>query len=237
MGEETKKDSWEILETFHLVHRHLDSNHREDWNFDDVDGEKEIEDGAVGEVYNDYRVVKLLGKGSFGIVKKCQRVVGDPPYREFALKIMSKSKLRKVKETIRDEDGFPMRIDGLQKLQNEIQLMRNLFHRNVSILFEVINDPSEDCVILVTEYMAGGAIMNFNSIAQCYEYSLEAASILQGTGKTLNANVLPKKDGLVRPMTEAEASSLFCDLLKVIISEIFLTLISNRALIICIQRV
>jgi hypothetical protein len=50
---------------------------------------------------------------------------------------MSKAKLRKVKETIRDEDGFPMRIDGLQKLENEITLMRHLFHRNVSILFEV----------------------------------------------------------------------------------------------------
>jgi hypothetical protein len=50
---------------------------------------------------------------------------------------MSKAKLRKVKETIRDEEGFPMRIDGLQKLESEITLMRHIFHRNVSILFEV----------------------------------------------------------------------------------------------------
>jgi hypothetical protein len=147
---------------------------------------------------------------------------------------MSKAKLRKVKETIRDEEGFPMRIDGLQKLQSEIQLMRHLFHRNVSILFEVsrrtsdpvplltetslqvMDDPQEDSVILVTEYMAGGAVMNFNSATQRYEFSPSAAAILQRAGKVINGEPLsPTQESSVRPMTEAEAISLFCDLLKV----------------------
>ena len=63
---------------------------------------------------------------------------------------MSKGKLRKVKETIRDEDGFPMRIDGLTKLENEISLMRNLFHRNVSILFEVHSCPFSSVLQVLT---------------------------------------------------------------------------------------
>ncbi len=63
------------------------------------------------EKINEYRIESVLGKGSvsvwsssspscslivvvvhflsgsFGVVKKCQREVNDPPYREFALKV------------------------------------------------------------------------------------------------------------------------------------------------------
>ncbi len=85
-----------------------------------------------------------------------------------------------MKDTVRDADGFPMRIDGLQKLYNEIELMRHLFHRNVSILFEVIDDPEEDTVVLVTEYMSGGALMNYNSSSQ-----LSILSLLQIFSKVL----------------------------------------------------
>jgi serine/threonine protein kinase len=125
--DEGEDKGWDILETGVL-------------RIITITGTSLVQDGEgslVTDMINEYRVLKVLGKGSFGLVKKCQREVQEPPYREFALKIMSKAKLRKVKETIRDEEGFPMRIDGLQKLQNEIQLMRHLFHRNVSILFEV----------------------------------------------------------------------------------------------------
>ncbi len=118
---------------------------------------------------------------------------------------------------MRDPDGFPMRIDGLQKLYNEIDLMRHLFHRNVSILFEVIDDPEEDTVVLVTEYMSGGAVMNYNLTSQLYEYSTSAANILQGFGKPVGSIEVPSggEQSVSRRMTDLEAVSIFCDLLKV----------------------
>jgi hypothetical protein len=93
----------------------------------------------------------------------------------------------------------------------------------------VINDPLEDSVILVTEYMTGGAIMNFNSSTQCYEYSLSAAAILQGLGKVINGDPpSPTVETSPRPMTESEAISLFCDLLKVCFSMVVF-LLSQRS--------
>ena len=92
-------------------------------------------------------------------------------------------KLRKTKDTILDEDGFPCRINGLEKLNSEIDLMRHLFQRNVSILFESMDDPDEDCVILVTEFMMGGSVMSFSSASGCYEYSVSAAAIMKGFGR------------------------------------------------------
>jgi serine/threonine protein kinase len=74
VGEGEGKDSrdsagnWDILETNLLKHRH--GCNEED------------------EMLNEYRVQKVLGRGSFGIVKKCLREVNEPPYREFALKVM-----------------------------------------------------------------------------------------------------------------------------------------------------
>jgi hypothetical protein len=81
----------------------------------------------------------------------------------------------------------------------------------------------EDSVILVTEYMTGGAIMNYNPSAQRYEYSLSAAAILQGLGKVISGDPPPLSpvETSLRPMTEPEAASLFCDLLKVCLFSIF----------------
>ena len=44
------------------------------------------------EKVNEYQILEILGRGSFGIVKRCQREVGNPPYREFALKVTQKTK-------------------------------------------------------------------------------------------------------------------------------------------------
>jgi len=182
-------DEWNIMETNTLV-----------WKEDMV---------------NDYRVIGELGKGSFGIVKKCQREVGPEPFRIFALKFLSKKKLRKCVDTVLDDTGFPCRITGIDKLNNEINLMRRLFHRNVSILFEVIDDSDEDSVVLVTEYMAGGAVMNYVPSRGVYQYSAFSAAILKGQGKVFGDTVLEASDlEFPRPMTNEECASLFCDLLE-----------------------
>lgn len=96
--------------------------------------------------------------------------------------------------------------------------MRHLYHRNISILFEVINDVDDDTVILVTEFMEGGSLMNYNTTSQSYEYTISSANILQGYGKFTNLSTVPSlnlSNDTIRKMTENEIISLFCDLLKV----------------------
>lgn len=107
--------------------------------------------------------------------------------------------------------------------------MRNLYHRNISILFEVINDIDDDSVVLVTEYMAGGCVMEYDSSLKSYIYSISSANILQGYGKFTNLSNVPSlgfESNIHRKMTENEVISLFCDLLKVIF--IFLSFFFNQ---------
>ena len=44
---------------------------------------------------NAFCIGRHLGNGSFGRVVQCERRVGAPPFREFALKIYSRARLRK----------------------------------------------------------------------------------------------------------------------------------------------
>jgi hypothetical protein len=65
----------------------------------------------------------------------------------FTPQIMSKRKLRKIREAIHACSGYgyhdddsppPMRyLTGLEKVQREIEVLRHLYHRNIAILFEV----------------------------------------------------------------------------------------------------
>ena len=77
---------------------------------------------------NEYQVVGELGSGSFGQVFEVERRVGEEPWRRFALKVFSKSRLKRVRR---------MRGTGLDMVLREIDIMRHLYHRHVVILFEV----------------------------------------------------------------------------------------------------
>ena len=91
------------------------------------------------EYVNEYKLLEVLGRGSYGLVRKCERTAPKtpPPYRKFAIKFLRKSKLCKMRETLIDDDGVMVRVDGLQRLQSEINVMRHLYHRNICLLFEV----------------------------------------------------------------------------------------------------
>lgn len=39
----------------------------------------------------------------------------------------------------------------LPQMENEIRIMRHLYHRNVVLLFEVIDDPVEDSIFMIME--------------------------------------------------------------------------------------
>eukprot|EP00624_Nannochloropsis_granulata_P007319 evm.model.NODE_7173_length_8571_cov_21.853226.1 len=49
---------------------------------------------------NEYVLEGHLGAGAFGNVKKAKREVGEPPFQTFAIKIMSRHRLRRYKTSV-----------------------------------------------------------------------------------------------------------------------------------------
>ncbi|EWM27250.1 ser thr kinase [Nannochloropsis gaditana] len=112
---------------------------------------------------NEYAVDGFLGAGAFGNVKRARREVGPPPYQTYAIKIMSRHRLRRFKSSVMSVGGSHMEVKtGIDMMRNEIRIMRHLYHRNVVLLFEVINDPSEDSIFMIMEYLEGGISMDYD---------------------------------------------------------------------------
>lgn len=92
------------------------------------------------EYINEYEMFEILGRGSYGYVRRCSRVNPRCPlsHETYAMKILSKSHLRKLKDTVMSVDNNrQMRIDGLHKLQSEIDIIRHLHHENICSTYEV----------------------------------------------------------------------------------------------------
>lgn len=49
---------------------------------------------------NEYVLEGHLGAGSFGNVKKARREVGSPPFQKYAIKMMSRHRLRRFKSSV-----------------------------------------------------------------------------------------------------------------------------------------
>jgi serine/threonine protein kinase len=78
---------------------------------------------------NEYVLGTELGHGSYSRVRSCERRVGTEPPRTFAMKIMSKARLRKLAEYV--NTGLSMRkVTADDKVRREIEIMRHLYHRN-----------------------------------------------------------------------------------------------------------
>jgi len=118
---------------------------------------------------NDYAVVGELGKGSFGRVFEVERRAGEEPFRRFALKHLSRSRLSKVR-----------RMGGgtnLDLVRTEVALMRRLYNRHVVLLFEYLDDGASDHIGLVLELNAFGECMRFDRATARFAPGAHARSL------------------------------------------------------------
>lgn len=109
--------------------------------------------------------------GSFGLVHRCLRIEEGKDPRSFAMKVMSKRKMKRIRTTVFDpiQDAYVIKT-GLDAMFGEIKIWRNLYHRNIVLLFEVIDDLEQDDVVYVLEYMQFGEIMRMNRRTETFRY-------------------------------------------------------------------
>ncbi|KAI1231923.1 hypothetical protein IHE44_0007565 [Lamprotornis superbus] len=111
---------------------------------------------------NQYKLQSEIGKGSYGVVKLAYNENDDKYY---AMKVLSKKKLLK-------QYGFPRRppprgskassgeqpkpMAPLDRVYQEIAILKKLDHINIVKLIEVLDDPAEDNLYMVFDLMRKG---------------------------------------------------------------------------------
>jgi serine/threonine protein kinase len=109
----------------------------------------------VGEtIINGYTILEEIGRGSYGKVKLAVNDAGEVR----AMKILRKSLMKRV------ETGDLL---GLQVAQMEVAVMKKLRHKNIVRLFEVIDDPKQDKVYFVMQYVDNGPLLRFDDAHHC----------------------------------------------------------------------
>ncbi|XP_007558000.1 PREDICTED: calcium/calmodulin-dependent protein kinase kinase 1 isoform X2 [Poecilia mexicana] len=114
---------------------------------------------------NQYKLKSEIGKGSYGVVKLAYNEDDD---KHYAMKVLSKKRLMK-------QCGFPRRppprgpkaaqgeqpnvLGPLERVYQEIAILKKLDHVNIVRLVEVLDDPSEDNLYMVFELMRKGPVM------------------------------------------------------------------------------
>ncbi|EGC38659.1 hypothetical protein DICPUDRAFT_148677 [Dictyostelium purpureum] len=104
------------------------------------------------KMVNEYVFVRKLGRGTYGKVKLAYQY---ETHQLYAIKIFNKFRLKKKTMGF----GKPNAFDQVLK---EIAIMKKMNHPNVVKLYEVINDPEEESIYIVMEYVEGGNLQSIN---------------------------------------------------------------------------
>lgn len=114
---------------------------------------------------NQYKLKDEIGKGSYGVVKLAYNE-DDNTY--YAMKVLSKKRLLRQAGFPRRPpprgaklapEGPPQPKGPLERVYQEIAILKKLDHSNVVKLVEVLDDPSEDHLYMVFELVKQGAVM------------------------------------------------------------------------------
>lgn len=112
---------------------------------------------------NEYVLLETLGSGSFGRVRLAERQEGERPFKSYAIKMMSKLRLIKQRDFVHTGEGGMKAVTALDKVRAEVDVLRRLWHRNVVLLMEVIEDIEGEGqeLCLVMEALLGGCPMKY----------------------------------------------------------------------------
>ncbi|KAK0414876.1 hypothetical protein QR680_011653 [Steinernema hermaphroditum] len=124
-----------------------------------------IVDRQTNEAYvqlNQYRLMQEIGQGSYGIVKLAY---SEEDKNLYAMKVLDKLKLLKNFACFRapparkNKPAPAVCKNPLQLVQKEIAILKKLNHPNVVRLIEVLDDPNDNYLYMVFEYVERGSIL------------------------------------------------------------------------------
>ncbi|KAA0701839.1 Calcium/calmodulin-dependent protein kinase kinase 1 [Triplophysa tibetana] len=124
-----------------------------------------ISDGDDCVQLNQYKLKNAIGKGSYGVVKLAYN---DDDDQYYAMKLVSKKKLMRQfgftrRPPSRESNGSQenlLKPHGLlDRIYQEIAILKKLDHLNIVKLVEVLDDPVEDNLHMVFELVPKGPIM------------------------------------------------------------------------------
>ncbi|KAL3073832.1 hypothetical protein niasHT_034864 [Heterodera trifolii] len=128
----------------------------------------ETGDGAESSYIqlNQYRLMEEIAQGSYGIVKLAY---SEQDKNLYAMKVLDKLKLVKnyacfKPPPIRKKNANPLHLavhrNPLQLVQREIAILKKLSHPNVVKLVEVLDDPQDNFLYMVFEYVEKRSLMD-----------------------------------------------------------------------------
>ncbi len=106
---------------------------------------------------NQYLCYNYLGKGAFGKVALAKDITTNIKY---AIKVLNKSLLRRKRILRKGKPPTNM----LENIFREIAIMKKLDHPNVLQIYEVIDDPENDKLFMVIDYMDNGSVLGIYDI-------------------------------------------------------------------------
>ncbi|KAJ1351739.1 Calcium/calmodulin-dependent protein kinase kinase [Parelaphostrongylus tenuis] len=112
---------------------------------------------------NQYRLMEEIGQGSYGIVKLAYN---EQDKNLYALKVLDKIKLLKNFACFRPPPARKAKPspsthnNPLQLVQREIAILKKLSHPNVVKLVEVLDDPNDNYLYMVFEFVERGSILD-----------------------------------------------------------------------------
>ena len=120
-------------------------------------------DNEGNKYYNEYKYVKLLGKGSYSKVKL---VIKDDI--KYAMKIIDKKVLNNKKIFKQDNDGNVIVTNLLKDALKEIAILKKLDHPNIIKLYEILHNYQKQKIYLILEYADYGDIVDYDEESEIF---------------------------------------------------------------------
>jgi serine/threonine protein kinase len=109
--------------------------------------------------YNDYKLIKELGRGSI-----CKVKLVEKNNVKYALKIVNKALIFKQKKFIQNSKGETIITTPLEGIMKEIAILRKINHRNLVKLYEIMENKKKKKLYLVLEYCEHGDLMEVDDV-------------------------------------------------------------------------
>ena len=118
---------------------------------------KKTKDDEGNKIINGYKLIKLLGKGSFSKIKLLEK-----NGKKYAMKIINKNLLTNKQFFELNKEGKIIVNSLLENAMREVTILKKVNHKNIVKLYEIIFNNVKNKVYLILEYLEKGNLLFYN---------------------------------------------------------------------------